>query len=197
MTKLLDVTLVGQQPYLISSNYGDSVLSTWNEESQTFTMHESNSEVTIENIKEHATFIYDFKGAFKSVRADTDTVLTVEITDGQDYHTVQRVTCHKDSGAPKEPEKHITSAKEILNAAVDTLVDRAKERDQDEERSMSATVNAFNAMYNLNLTEEQGWMFMVFLKASRSKYGIVKLDDYVDGSGYFSLAGEAAVRDRA
>ena len=88
------------------------------------------------------------------------------------------------------------SATDLLQTACYQIGDRASERDTETERSMCSTVNAFNALYGTNLTEEQGWMFMVFLKASRSKGGRVRVDDYVDGSAYFALAGEAAIKSR-
>lgn len=88
------------------------------------------------------------------------------------------------------------SADVLLQIARDQIEDRASERDTETERSMCSTVNAFNALYGTNLTEEQGWMFMVFLKAARAKGGSVRVDDYVDGSAYFALAGEAAIKSR-
>ena len=88
------------------------------------------------------------------------------------------------------------SADVLLQIARDQIEDRASERDTEAERSMCSTVNAFNALYGTNLTEEQGWMFMVFLKAARSKGGNIRIDDYVDGSAYFALAGEAAIKSR-
>lgn len=88
------------------------------------------------------------------------------------------------------------TAVEMLNQAAKAIDARASERDTKAERSMASTVNTFNAMYGTNLTEEQGWMFMVFLKAARAKGGSVRHDDYVDGSAYFSLAGEAAIKSR-
>ena len=88
------------------------------------------------------------------------------------------------------------SATDLLQSACDQIGDRAAERDTETERSMYSTVNAFNALYGTNLTEEQGWMFMVFLKAARSKGGNIRIDDYVDGSAYFALAGEAAIKSR-
>ena len=88
------------------------------------------------------------------------------------------------------------SATDLLQSAYDQIGDRASERDTEAERSMCSTVNAFNALYGTNLTEEQGWMFMVFLKAARAKGGRVRVDDYVDGSAYFALAGEAAIKSR-
>lgn len=88
------------------------------------------------------------------------------------------------------------TAPAILKEATDTLAARAKSRDSEEkgERSMKASVDAFNALYGTNLTEEQGWMFMVLLKASRARNGETHRDDYVDGSAYFALAGEAALK---
>ncbi|WAI96147.1 HNH endonuclease [Vibrio phage vB_VhaP_PG11] len=91
---------------------------------------------------------------------------------------------------PKENEEAV-EASAILHKGAECIGDRASERDTDSERSMSATVAAFNAMYGKDLTEEQGWMFMVFLKAARAKGGDFRLDDYIDGSAYFALAGEA------
>lgn len=88
------------------------------------------------------------------------------------------------------------SATDLLQSACDQIGDRASERDTEAERSMCSTVNAFNALYGTNLTEEQGWMFMVFLKAARAKGGNIRIDDYVDGSAYFALAGEAAIKSR-
>ena len=88
------------------------------------------------------------------------------------------------------------SADVLLQIARDQIGNRAAERDTETERSMSSTVNAFNAVYGTNLTEEQGWMFMVFLKAARAKGGNIRIDDYVDGSAYFALAGEAALKSR-
>lgn len=88
------------------------------------------------------------------------------------------------------------SATDLLQSAYDQIGDRAAERDTEAERSMCSAVNAFNALYETNLTEEQGWMFMVFLKAARAKGGRVRVDDYVDGSAYFALAGEAAIKSR-
>ena len=47
-------------------------------------------------------------------------------------------------------------ATDLLQLACDQIVDRASERDTEAERSMCSTVNAFNALYGANLTEEQG-----------------------------------------
>ena len=77
-------------------------------------------------------------------------------------------------------KRPIDNAPEILKEAIRCIGDRAKERDMYQERSMKRCVTAFNAMTGLSLTEEEGWIFMVFLKLARSQQGEFKLDDYVD-----------------
>lgn len=60
---------------------------------------------------------------------------------------------------------------------------------------MGRCVEAFNKMFGTNLTETQGWQFMVLLKMARSAGGKNRLDDFLDGASYFSLAGEAALKE--
>lgn len=90
----------------------------------------------------------------------------------------------------------MTSAPDILIRAADHIRDRASQRDADKdgERSMLATVKAFNALFGTSLTETQGWLFMALLKASRSANGSHVSDDYEDGAAYFALAGESAAK---
>jgi hypothetical protein len=85
-------------------------------------------------------------------------------------------------------------ANQILQKAQDAMKSRATERDRDEERSMLPCVKAFNAITGHRLTEEQGWLFMVILKLSRSQGGCQDvIDDYIDGAAYFALAGESVL----
>jgi len=99
----------------------------------------------------------------------------------------------------------LTTADKILLNAVNDISARGLLRDRStlqhpasaqtyklEERSMKATVAAFNALTNHQLTEEQGWQFMVILKLARANGGRFHLDDYQDGAAYCALAGEAA-----
>lgn len=80
----------------------------------------------------------------------------------------------------------------VLANAAGHISDRAVTYDQEEgERSMAKTVAAFNALTGLNLTEEQGWLFMIQLKAARSQQGKYKPDNYEDGAAYFALMSEA------
>lgn len=84
------------------------------------------------------------------------------------------------------------SAAEILRTAADTIEQRGTERDQDGERSMARAVAAFNALFSHELTETEGWQFMVILKMARSAQGAYQPDDYTDQTAYSALAAEAA-----
>lgn len=89
------------------------------------------------------------------------------------------------------------SAHDILQAAAGHMKDRAAAYDRPEgERSMGATVDAFESITGHSLTEEQGWLFMVLLKAVRSQHGAYRADSYEDGAAYFALAGEAGANAR-
>ena len=98
-----------------------------------------------------------------------------------------------------------TPAPEVLRIAAETIVQRGAQRDSQAgggaapaERSMAATVAAFNALEGAALTEAQGWRFMQMLKLARAatceRNGVFNPDDYVDGSAYGALGCEAAER---
>lgn len=85
---------------------------------------------------------------------------------------------------------------EFLDNASKHLIDRGKQYEAKEgERNMDRTVKAFNAITGLDLTTEQGWLFMVMLKAVRSQQGEFKADSFEDGAAYFALMGEQASLD--
>ena len=82
----------------------------------------------------------------------------------------------------------------ILQDAIDAMSERGKSYDTDGkgvERSMDKVVAMFNTLTGHTLTTEQGWDFMILLKLVRASQGY-KHDNYIDGSAYFGLAGEAA-----
>lgn len=83
-------------------------------------------------------------------------------------------------------------ANEILETASGVLKERAVQRDCIEtgERSMASTVKTFNSLTGHNLTEADGWQFMIILKLVRGKQGLPRADDYVDLSSYGALLGE-------
>lgn len=85
------------------------------------------------------------------------------------------------------------NAPDILTRAAQHIADRAASRDQPQgERSMARAVGAFNALTGHTLSERDGWLFMVALKAARATAGAHNPDDYEDGAAYFALAGESA-----
>lgn len=87
-------------------------------------------------------------------------------------------------------------APDILTQAAAEMKDRSATYDKPEgERSMAATVAAFEAVTGVAMTEDQGWLFMALLKAVRSQQGAFRMDSFVDGAAYFALSGEAARRD--
>lgn len=81
----------------------------------------------------------------------------------------------------------------ILLEALATIDQRAQQRDTVAERSMARTVAAFNGLTGRDLTEEEGWLFMVTLKLARATGGrTYHRDDYVVASAYIALLGERA-----
>lgn len=90
------------------------------------------------------------------------------------------------------------SAKSLLEKAASLIENRAIERDKPNgERSMARCVVAFNSMTGKGLTEEEGWLFMQYLKHSRSREGAFRQDDYEDDIAYSALRAEAAIRSNA
>ena len=85
-------------------------------------------------------------------------------------------------------------ASQFANRACVLLEDRGKERDQpDGERSMARCVRTFNAMTGHELSVEDGWLFMVYLKHARMRGGSFRLDDYEDAVSYEALMAEEAI----
>ena len=62
-----------------------------------------------------------------------------------------------------------TTAPDVLAAAAKHMADRAATYDKPDggERSMDATVRAFNAVSGKNLSESEGWLLLACLKAVR------------------------------
>ena len=91
----------------------------------------------------------------------------------------------------------LPTANHFLEAAKGHLGARATTYDKPTgERSMERTVKVFAALTDIQLTEEQGWIFMEALKQVRSLQGKFKADNYEDLAGYAALRGEAAARSR-
>jgi hypothetical protein len=79
----------------------------------------------------------------------------------------------------------------ILSKAAGHLADRASTYDSPGgERSMAKTVELFNTLYDLQITEDQGWRFMLLLKLVRSTQGNFKMDNHEDAVAYEALTAE-------
>lgn len=88
------------------------------------------------------------------------------------------------------------TASDVLTTAKNIMDARGKLRDKaNGERSMKRCIDAFNALYNTNLSTTQGWTFMLLLKLSRSAAGIFHPDDWYDCVAYSALATEEAFND--
>lgn len=111
-------------------------------------------------------------------------------SDGDRCHCEEKYLTLINEKQPEEIPTKINAA-DILQQAKDCLVNRASERDKEQERSMKSCVEAFNALTGKSLTETEGWIFMTVLKLARSQGGSFKLDDYIDMAAYAALAGES------
>ena len=117
----------------------------------------------------------------------------LELADKYEY--VDLYNAMQEKKVAEDSSSEITAAG-MLQEAKDCLVDRGVERDKPNgERSMKSTVEAFNALTGHSLSESNGWLFMLCLKAARAEGGCFKADDYVDGAAYFALYGEAAAKE--
>jgi len=84
-------------------------------------------------------------------------------------------------------------AHDFAKRAGELLTDRGVDRDQPNgERSMARCVSAFNSMTGHNLSTEDGWLFMVYLKHARMRGGSYRMDDYEDAVSYEALMAEEA-----
>lgn len=84
----------------------------------------------------------------------------------------------------------------ILADAAKHLRDRAATYDKEggRERSIPKVTAAFAALTGIEMTQEQGWLFMVLLKLARTQQGDYKSDNYEDLVAYSALMGEEAAR---
>lgn len=99
-------------------------------------------------------------------------------------------------GLTPVPGEQAVTAPQLLNRAAGHMQDRAATYDKPEgERSMAATVTAFNAVTGLSLTEAQGWLLMTILKMVRDNQRFKPhVDSVEDLVAYASLYGEARLK---
>lgn len=107
------------------------------------------------------------------------------------------VFSHVDSARKEKASKTTIVASELLQESAALIKQRGVERDAEGgERSMKRTVESFNAMTGHKLTEEDGWLFMMMLKLSRSRAGKTQPDDYKDLISYSALLSECALKGK-
>ena len=90
------------------------------------------------------------------------------------------------------------NALDAMQEAAQTILQRGKDYDLPEgERSMAATVAAFNAITGRTFDESDGWLFMLLLKQVRQyqKPGFHK-DSAIDGIDYAALMAESLSKNR-
>jgi hypothetical protein len=85
----------------------------------------------------------------------------------------------------------------ILKSAIQTLFARGELYDTASrgERSMGRIVAAFNAISGRDITEHEGWMFMVLLKLTRANSTPGHRDSYIDAAAYVALMGENGIEE--
>lgn len=92
------------------------------------------------------------------------------------------------------PAKLLTKdAGEHAMRVVEILTERGKthsEGNDDKERSMDNIVSIFKAVSGVELTIEQGWLFMLSLKLGRRRAKPGNMDNYHDAMGYLALCAE-------
>lgn len=92
-----------------------------------------------------------------------------------------------------QDQAQATKAQDLLHRAASLMDERGKQYDQSSgERSMQATVTAFNAITGYGLTEADGFLLMAILKMVRDQSRETPHDDSLhDLVAYASLYGEA------
>ena len=90
-------------------------------------------------------------------------------------------------------------AQDLLHRAADLMDERGKQYDKPQgERSMQATVTAFNAISGYSLTEADGFLLMAILKMVRDQQRETPHRDSIeDLVAYASLYGEARLHGEA
>lgn len=102
------------------------------------------------------------------------------------------IRAHLDAMEPTNTPVVVTAV-DMLTAAAKHISDRAAAYDKPEgERSMVATVDAFNAITGQALSESEGWLFMECLKAVRDFTTVGgHADSQEDRTAYSALGAEA------
>lgn len=84
----------------------------------------------------------------------------------------------------------VSDASDILREAATLIESRAVDRDVEKERSMLVAVKLFSMLTGIQISEYNGWLFMVCLKLSRNRVGTgtFNRDHLLDAMAYLALA---------
>jgi len=94
--------------------------------------------------------------------------------------------------------KYRKTAIDFLGQAAAVLQERGEQRDLPSgERNMERIVTVFNALTRRDLTELEGYFFMLSLKLARASADAFNPDDLLDTIGYSALALEHQARLQA
>lgn len=87
-------------------------------------------------------------------------------------------------------QSNTNDASEILREVANLIKSRAVDRDVDQERSMSVTVELFFKLTGIQVSEYNGWLFMACLKLARNRVGTgtFNRDHMIDAMAYLALA---------
>lgn len=107
-------------------------------------------------------------------------------------HRLKMMTTNQD----QQPAQ-ATKAQDLLHRAASLMDERGKQYDQRSgERSMQATVTAFNAISGHSMTDADGFLLMAILKMVRDQSRETPHRDSIDDLvAYASLYGEARLHD--
>jgi hypothetical protein len=99
----------------------------------------------------------------------------------------------KDPEGGRTPTLH---AENYLRRSIYALNQRARDYDSlGGEKSIGKTIELFNKLTGNNLSDSQGWLFMVCLKLVRSQQGTFHMDNFVDLAAYAALYGESQEKE--
>lgn len=122
-----------------------------------------------------------------------DYISTYPVVGVECAHQIKAVASSALYDIKKEMTRPDPTPDNVLQAAMSHILERGGTYDSEGgERSMSATVQAFNAITGHELKESQGWLFMVLLKAARANQKhAYHADSFEDMAAYVALAAEA------
>lgn len=158
--------------------------------------------ITLEEVRDFATVNFIKNGGVKDLLSELSEIMehlnneekTENTTDGStNSETPSEEVCDV-CGECHEETLILSTPQKLLLEGIKVFAERAKTRGVNEEDKMGHIVKTFSALTGVNMTEEQGNLFMVILKLVRSQSDQFNPDDYVDGVNYLAMAGASRAK---